>query len=222
MPEDALWNSSLLHTLAGGNRLVLRECRRSELGLFDWYSSLIPGGLRYETPLADVLAEARETFRFEGHARHNLCISHRTRVRLNTRCNRHFAEGKDAVLVRAKAVKGQLCAAQSMLIWQGIELLGCSRNSRKVKNNVLYTVRQLTEDLVYLSASHAEEPLALPYAQVAEMMRLSYAQTYASCQGTEFEGSLRLHDTQSRHFSLRHLFVSLSRAKRADQIDVAS
>ena len=175
MPEDALWKSSLLHTLAGGNRLVLTECKRSERELFDWYSSLIPGGLRYETPLADVLAEARATFRFEGCARHNLCISHRTRVKLNARCNRHFAEGKDSVFVRAKAERWQLCAAQSMFIWQGIELLGCSRNSRKVKNNVLYTVRQLTEHLVYLSALHTEEPLALPYAQVAELLRLSYA-----------------------------------------------
>ena len=109
-----------------------------------------------------------------------------------------------------------------MLIWPGIELLGCSRSSRKVRNNVLYTVRPLTEELVYLSAPHTEELLALPYAQVSELLRLSYAQTYASCQGTEFEGSLRLHDTQNRNFTRRHLFVALSRAKRADQIDVAS
>ena len=139
----------------------------------------------------------------------------------NAQCNRHFAEGKDTVFVRAKAAKGRLCAAQSMFIFQGIELLGCSRNSRKVKNNVLYTVRQMTEDLVYLSAPHTEELLALPYAQVAELLRLSYAQTYASCQGTEFEGMLRLHDTQSRFFTRRHLFISLSRAKRAEQIDIA-
>ena len=222
VPGDALWHSSLLHTLAGGNRLVLTECKRSERTLFDWYSSLIPGGLRFEAPLPQVLAEARATFRFEGPARHNLCISHRARVKLNSQCNRHFAEGQPSVFVRAKAAKGQLCAAQSMLIWPGIELLGCSRSSRKVRNNVLYTVRQLTEELVYLSAPHTEELLALQYAQVSELLRLSYAQTYASCQGTEFEGSLRLHDTQSKHFSRRHLFVALSRAKRADQIDVAS
>ena len=57
---------------------------------------------------------------------------------------------------------------------------------------------------------------------MAELLRLSYAQTYASCQGTEFEGTLRLHDTQSRHYTRRHLFVALSRAKRAEQIDIAS
>ena len=134
VPGDALWHSSLLHTLAGGNRLVLTECKRSERTLFDWYSSLIPGGLRFEAPLPQVLAEARATFRFEGPARHNLCISHRARVKLNSQCNRHFAEGQPSVFVRAKAAKGQLCAAQSMLIWPGIELLGCSRSSRKVRN----------------------------------------------------------------------------------------
>ena len=91
-----------------------------------------------------------------------------------------------------------------------------------MRNNVLYTVRHLTEELVYLSAPHTEELLPLPYAQVSELLRLSYAQTYASCQGKEFEGSLRLHDTQSKHFTRRHLFVALSRAKRAEQIDIAS
>ena len=200
---------------------MLTECKRSSHELFDWYSSLIPGGARFEPPLAQVLAEARAAFRFEGPARHNLCISHRRRIRLNAQCNRHFAEGQPSVFVRAKPERGQLCAAQTMLIWQGIELLGCSRSSRKVRNNVLYTVHQLTEELVYLSAPHAEELLALTYAQVGELLRLSYAQTYASCQGTEFEGSLRLHDTQSRHFTRRHLFVALSRAKRAEQIDIA-
>ena len=133
-----------------------------------------------------------------------------------------FTALQPSIFVRAKPAKGQLCAAQSMLIWPGIELLGCSRSSRKIRNNVLYTVRQLTEELVYLSAPHTEELLPLQYAQVAELLRLSYAQTYASCQGTEFEGSLRLHDTQSKHFSRRHLFEALSRAKRADQIAVAS
>ena len=221
VPEDALWNSSLLHTLAGGNRLVLTECKRSSHELFDWYSSLIPGGARFEAPLPQVLAEARATFRFEGPARHNLCISHRARIKLNAQCNRHFAEGQPSVFVRAKAEKGQLCAAQSMLIWPGIELLGCSRSSRKIRNNVLYTVRQLTEDLVYLSAPHTEELLALQYAQVAELLRLPYAQTYASCQGTEFASSLRLHDTESRHFTRRHLFVATSRAQRVEQIDIA-
>ena len=69
-------------------------------------------------------------------------------------------------------------------------------------------------------ATAAAEPLTLTYQQVADLLRLSFARTYASCQGTEFEDTLRLHDTQSRFFTKRHLFVALSRAKRAEQVDI--
>ena len=41
-------------------------------------------------------------------------------------------------------------------------------------------------------------------------LRLSYAQTYASCQGTEFSGPLRLWDVSNKFFSRRHLFVGLA------------
>ncbi len=51
------------------------------------------------------------------------------------------------------------------------------------------------------------------YDQVKLWLRLSYAQTYASCQGNEFEGALRLWDVTHRFFTRRHLFVGLSRAK---------
>ena len=58
------------------------------------------------------------------------------------------------------------------------------------------------------------------YDEFKKHMRLSYAQTYASCQGTEFDGTLRLHDTWNKHFTKRHLFVGLSRGKRAQDISV--
>ena len=68
----------------------------------------------------------------------------------------------------------------------------------------------------------AEQPVRLSYAQVAAWLRLSYARTYASIQGTEFpEGGLRLHDVENTHFTMRHLFVAVSRAHRKDQISVA-
>ena len=49
---------------------------------------------------------------------------------------------------------------------------------------------------------------------------LSFAQTYASCQGTDFEGKLRLHDTTHKFFTRRHLFVGLSRATESGAVDV--
>ncbi len=54
-----------------------------------------------------------------------------------------------------------------------------------------------------------------------KFMRLSFARTYASVQGTEFDDTLRLHDVANRHFTMRHLFVALSRARDKGKIDIA-
>eukprot|EP00969_Alexandrium_andersonii_P101841 4494780-Alexandrium_andersonii.AAC.1 len=78
-----------------------------------------------------------------------------------------------------------------MLLWPGIELLGCCQAEKKgVRNGVLYAVERLDAEQVHLVGG-----IALAYEQVKAWLRLSYAQTYASCQGSEFEGPLRLHDT---------------------------
>ena len=219
VPEDAFERSDLLRRLCDGNRVTLTECRRSDAQLFQWYSSLIPGGERFASPLAEVLAQARARFAFAGRARHNLVISHRHRVQLNRDLNRHFApEEGGAVFLRIQPQRGQLNAAQSMWLWPGIELLGCCQAEKKgIRNGVLYKVEHLDEEQerVYL-----EEGTALTYEQAKAWLRLSFAQTYASCQGSEFGGSLRLHDTAHPHFTRRHLFVGLSRARAADLVSV--
>lgn len=53
--------------------------------------------------------------------------------------------------------------------------------------------------------------VTLTFEQVKLWLRLSYAQTYASVQGSEFTAHLRLHDTTHHFFTLKHLFVGLSR-----------
>ena len=64
------------------------------------------------------------------------------------------------------------------------------------------------------------ESLTLTFEQAATMLRLSFARTYASVQGHEFSESLCLHDTKSRNFTIKHLYVALSRAKVANLIAV--
>ena len=126
-----------------------------------------------------MLEEARQRFHFAGPARHNLCVSHRRRIRINTECNRHFKPA-EAVFLRAKPEKGQLCAAQNMWVWPGIELLGCSRSGKRVKNNVLYKVLAIDEERATIAPPEGE-PLTLTHQQLTELTRLSFAQTYASC-----------------------------------------
>ena len=80
---------------------------------------------------------------------------------------------------------------------------------------MLYTVESCGEERVQLASGPS-----LTHEQAKAWLRLSFAQTYASCQGTEFAGTLRLHDTDSAHFTRRHLFVGLSRAKDMGLVSV--
>jgi hypothetical protein len=155
VPDDALEQSVLLHTMAGGNSCTLTECRRGDRMLFDFYSSLIPGGLRAELPVQVCVAQAKAVFRSSAPAR-----------------------------------------------W---------------RNGCLYTVESIDREAKTLTL---EGVGSLSFEQVKVWLRLSYAQTYASCQGTEFADSLRLWDCAHRHFSRRHLFVGLSRARQNAQVSL--
>jgi len=219
--EGSLESSAMFHRMAGGNRLTLTSCRRADQFLFDFYSSLIKGGERFHLPLADVIDEARRLFHFEGISRNNLCISHVQRRRLNKEVNLAL-KPEGALLLHAKAEKGQLNMAQNMYIWEGIQLLGCtSAVKRGIRNNVLYTVTKVDEEYVWVKGECSNEELKLSFFQVTALLRLSFARTYASCQGTEFAEELRLHDVSNRHFTMRHLFVAVSRCKDKNKIDIA-
>jgi hypothetical protein len=213
--EDALQNSNLLHTMAGGNRVTLTECRRSDRELFDFYASLV--GYRNDLTLRTILAEAKATFNFSGFCRNNLVISHRKRIQLNRQINEQFAPPSAIRLeIGGRVLRGN--SAQTMLIWPGIQLLGAVPTERKgIRNGCLYTVSEINMNTVHIQ----ELPgVTLSFDQVKSWLRLSYAQTYASVQGSEFTAQLRLHDTTHHFFTQRHLFVGLSRARAAKDVSV--
>ncbi len=89
---------------------------------------------------------------------------------------------------------------------------------RGVRNNVLYTVVKIEDDTV--TVREGDEEIKLSFAQVQQLLRLSFARTRASCQGTEFDSALRLHDTNHKQFPLRHLFVGMSKCKDNKLLDI--
>ncbi len=117
--EEAFEYSGLLHTLAAGNHVVLTTCRRSEITRFEFYSSLIVGGSRFELPLSEAVRQAREQFPGTAPARWNLVISHQRRLRINREYN-NLAAPPDAALleVNSRASKGN--AAQTMMNLLGL------------------------------------------------------------------------------------------------------
>lgn len=156
--DGALEKSVLLRTLFQGNRVVLTQCQRADQQLFDFYSSLRPGGCRYERPLHKVVADAREVFG-QADCEHNLCISHRKRMALNKQHNLRLRP-KEAVFVKATPKKRQLCQPRDMWLWPGIEMLGCCRAERQgVRNQCMYVVTDITTEHVFMKdikLAHAE------------------------------------------------------------------
>jgi hypothetical protein len=97
-----------------------------------------------------------------------------------------------------------------MLLWPGLQLFGCTSAAKAIRNGCIYTVESLDTEAKTLVL---EGVGSLTFDQARAWLRLSYAQTYASCQGTEFADSLCLWDCAHRRFSRRPLFVGLSRAR---------
>ena len=170
--------------------------------------------MRFSEPLPLVLAAAKGEFNFPGPARWNLCISHRKRVQLNAQLNVLF-KPEGAVFIpdkRKRSAQGawrRTCGSG-----RGSSSWGVSEK-KGVRNQVLYEVAEVNQNTVHFAGG-----VSLTHEQVSEWTVLSFAQTYASCQGTDFEGTLRLHDTTHKFFTRRHLFVGLSRAKASGAVDV--
>jgi hypothetical protein len=176
----------------------------------------VGAGTSLPSTLQEAVKQAKVQFTFGSFARYNLVISHQRRLRINRELNEQEAP-PDAVRleVTGKAAHGN--GAQTMLLWPGLQLIGSvSAEKKGVRNGCLYTVASVVDDKVRLVGLDA----TFSYEQTKLWLRLSYAQTYASCQGTEFDGALRLHDVTHRFFTRRHLFVGLSRAKQGAAIGV--
>ena len=101
---------------------------------------------------------------------------------------------------------------QTMWLWPGLRLLGAGH---KVQKGIFVTVKACDTEKVIL-----DNDLTLTHSQVCQSLRLSYAITYASCQGLTLKGRVRL-EAQSRHLTTRHLYVGISRGTRCDLVEVA-
>jgi hypothetical protein len=201
-------HSTLLKLLAGGNRLTLTTCRRSDAELFAFYASLIEGGNRFNQLLADVVAEARQLYhptKATGYipgaalAPTNLVLSHKLRVQLNARCNQADARGRAGVeqfrladyyteeqLAKLDAKANQ---PQDALFWPGMLVDACC-TGRKLRKALAYEILGFDGDSVKLrlavTPSDADDEdevvpeITLTRRALYASMRLRYARTYAS------------------------------------------
>ena len=216
VPEGALERSQMLIEMCGGNRLILTENMRSDAKLFEAYTNLGDN-------LQEALAEARAMFPVTGRpARYTLTISHKNRMRINRLRNMEDAKSWDSVFLKAPNQTRGGNQPQDMILWKSLQLIGAGHRCLK---GLFYEVAEIRSDVAKEVAANngaivkLTSGLVLTHEQAVQSLRLTYALTYASCQGLTLPGVVRL-DTRSDHFTLKHLYVGLSRATAADLVEV--
>ena len=195
----------MLRDLADGNRLTLTENKRSDQVLYDLYTAL------QRRTLADALEEARARFRVTTRTATTLVVSHARRRFLNMQCN--LAEKPpEAIFFRAPMTGGKT-GPQSMWLWPGLRVIRAGGGP--VKKGIFESVATVSEEGVVLHSG-----VSLTAHQAVRTLRLSYALTYASCQGLTLPGVVRLDCTNSPHFSIRHVYVGSSRRTASHLLEV--
>ena len=118
-----------------------------------------------------------------------------------------------AAAVAAAAPEGALCLASSdgeMRLYPGLPLSGALPGRKAgICNGAFYRCVTISDSVVVrCEASGAEISLSADF--VRAHMRLTHALTQASIQGSSLAGRVRVY-TKSPRFTLRHLFVCMSR-----------
>jgi len=138
----------------------------------------------------------------------------------------------DSVLV--PAVYGDKTDAnqpQDMNIWEGIVLMArCRSKEKHLKNGVRYRVVAITDEgkrdrcfelrRVNDEGEAVGESFVMDEKELGAKMRLTHGITYFSSQARTIVGGLRLAQTDSRLFTLRHLIVGLGRAPIGADVQV--
>ena len=202
--EGALEHSAMLLEMCP-NRLVLTENKRSDARLFAFYTNL-------GDDLDAALARAKEQFpRTDRPAAYTLSMSHARRMAINRQRNEDELSGKVGQIIKAPPATRAGNQPQDMWVWPGLQLIGAGGRCLK---GLFYEVAGVTPEWLIL-----EGGLKLSHEHASKSLRLAYAITYASCQGLTLRGVVRL-ETQSPNFTLRHLYVGISRATAAGLAEV--
>ena len=205
-------SSDMLWGLAHGNLLRLTVNHRSDPTLFDFTRSLLGCSLQ------DAVASARATFpRKPGSADVHLCLSHRRRVFINAAVNaRHPPE---AVYIKGGPRTKSANVPQDFWAYPGLCLMACCPKRGLLHNGARFTVLEASANGLKLGTDNAEE-ISLSLEEAGRDLRLTHAITYHCSQGMTLEGRVRLYDCGHPRYTLRHLYVGLSRAKAAALVEV--
>ena len=157
----------------------------------------------------------------------HLVLSHRRRMELNTLCQaaavaRYRAATPEGLVVLVQPPSDGECGlnrAQSFELFEGTRLMGANNDTKGVVNGGFLTAGEVREGDCDVTDEWGAS-CTLTHAQVGRSTRLAWAITVTASQSREFDCSVCLWDLGSRHYSMRHLYVAMTRVRRPDTLVV--
>ena len=238
-PYSMVAESELLSCMCAYRHFRLTQYRRGEdQKLFDFYTSLYTRADHEIDVLVNnalSIYKARLPNIFDYYL--ILCVSHANRILCNARQNAMKAQcaqgqGKDTWEIEWEGdlVKGATSQPQTMIIWEGIELIGAPRGSgitTGIVQGVIYTVISCNEEEVILRMrpeyNADEKEITLNMGDVPILTRLTHAMCYYTCQGRSIDRgqTVLMLDIAHSYFSRRALIVGMSRVRHGDDLHIA-
>jgi hypothetical protein len=151
-----------------------------------------------------------------------LCMTHRARMARNAEMNVCLSPSDFVELAPPERPVMGANQPQKMRLWNGIVLMAIVGSSHKLlKNGLRYRVEEVaaTARLVRIDDAVAA-PCQMSLEDVVRDLRLTHALCFYSCQACTIHGKLRLTQTDSRLFMLRHLIVGLGRTPAGREVEV--
>ena len=145
------------------------------------------------------MEQCRAAFPAKGRpADTNLTLSHVTRKRVITIAQRRkLRRDKPAAYL---TLEGLPPLGQKLYVYPTVPLICVLQTARQLCNSQFLSCWTL-------SATMRESHI------VAQDRESGHAYTIASCQGRQYRGTVALWDTRARHWTKRHVYTALSRAR---------
>ena len=202
---------------AVGHRLTLTEGHRCDARLFAFLSQIAYGP---ELPLETLMEQCRVAFPAKGRpADTNLTLSHVTRKRVITIAQRRkLRRDKPAAYL---TLEGLPPLGQKLYVYPTVPLIVCLQTARhNLYNSQLLVCRSYDATHVVAEDQESGETHSLSHEFVRTACRSGHAYTIASCQGRQYAGTVALWDSRARHWTKRHAYTALSRARAWEALSI--
>ena len=237
-------NNNWIKTMCDCNRLHLTDPKRcdAEDHLWDFYSSIRKptkgvddGGYRYEMSFDDKVELAREMLPLKKSTQWNLTLNHCTRKRINKNYNERGAQGRADTVWIEKSKRPSPNEPQEFWLFPGLILIAYISTGKtgNVHNGQLFETQWIEDEKAGMRDIESNDIYELTFDFMKHNLRLGYAFTNVGCQGRslgnfassdgpfpEPERGLTVWDTDSKHFTLAHLFTGTSRCRSGELLQV--